>query len=420
MKNNIALLALFFVTFSLFNGCKKNDDECPICPSVVSIFPSSGNGRDTLTITGINFAESAADNIVKINGVLIEPEKIISGTSTEIKVIVPLNCGTGPVTVDFDSDLTNQGTPPVFQYINSYFVDVKTQLFQPYGIAYNSLNNKMYAIHKSQGAGGYNIVEISMTGYAVVIDSCPANQIMRDITLRGNDIYVRLSTTVAPLSDKILKISGSSKTALAPTFVNFTVNGIAIDGSGNVYVASFENKIYKIALDGSLSTFAGTGAAGTSDGPAASATFNSPYALAFDNQNNLYVTQTNANANFIRKITPAGIVSTLAGTAGPGGSTDGPGSSAQFNDPRGIVCDNNGNVYVAEYAGQRIRKIDSNGNVTTLAGSGFTTANGVTIVDNISAQEATFNHPYDMAIDGTGNIWITDLSNNLIRVINTE
>ena len=245
MKKNIALLALFFVTFSLFNGCKKNDDECPICPSVVSIYPTSGNGGDTLTITGINFAENPLENIVKINGVLIAPESIKSGTTTEIKVIVPLNCGTGPVTVDFDSDLTNQGTPPVFQYINSYFVDVKTQLFQPYGIAYNSNNNKMYAIHKSQGAGGYNIVEISMTGNAVVIDSCPANQIMRDITLRGNDIYVRLSTTVAPLSDKILKISGSSKTALAPTFVNFTVNGIAIDGSGNVYVASFENKIKK-------------------------------------------------------------------------------------------------------------------------------------------------------------------------------
>ena len=120
MKNSIAHLALFLISFSLFNGCKKDDDECPVCPSAVSIFPTSGTGGDTLTITGFNFAESAADNIVKINGQVVGLDSIISGTTTEIKVLVPENCGTGSVTVDLDGEIINKGTPPVFEYKNKY------------------------------------------------------------------------------------------------------------------------------------------------------------------------------------------------------------------------------------------------------------------------------------------------------------
>ena len=116
MRKYLKTIFVVLVIASAVSCKKKSDDECPACPSVQSLSPSSGKYGIEVTISGINFNPSYTENIVKFNGHQVDPTDIISGSSTELKVKVPKGCGTGPVTVDVDADLTNYGTPPVFTY----------------------------------------------------------------------------------------------------------------------------------------------------------------------------------------------------------------------------------------------------------------------------------------------------------------
>ena len=141
-----------------------------------------------------------------------------------------------------------------------------------------------------------------------------------------------------------------------------------MDGSGNVYVADTgNNTIRKITPAGVVSTLAGmAGSSGSADGTGSAARFYYPFGVAVDGSGNVYVADTYNNT--IRKITPAGVVSTLAGTAGSSGSADGTGSAAQFYYPCGVAVDGSGNVYVADTDNYTIRKITPAGVVSTLAG----------------------------------------------------
>jgi sugar lactone lactonase YvrE len=131
--------------------------------------------------------------------------------------------------------------------------------------------------------------------------------------------------------------------------------GVAVDAIGNVYVAdTYSNKIRKITSAGVVSTLAGTGAAGSADGAGGAATFNFPFGVAVDAIGNVYVADTYNRK--IRKITPSGSVSTIAGT-GTDGSADGAGGAATFSLPFGVAVDANGNVYVADYGNKKIRKL---------------------------------------------------------------
>lgn len=183
--------------------------------------------------------------------------------------------------------------------------------------------------------------------------------------------------------------------------------GVATDAAGNVYVAdTFNNKIRKITQSGEVSTFAGS-TYGFADGIGAAAQFIHPYGVATDNAGNLYVADSGNSK--IRKITPAGVVSTLAGSTP--GSVDGVGTIAQFNSPTGVATDAAGNVYVADLNNNKIRKITPAGVVTTLAGSGiYGFANGTGMV-------AQFNYPLGVATDAAGNVYVADSNNNKIRKI---
>ncbi|MGB9687146.1 MAG: NHL repeat-containing protein [Rectinema subterraneum] len=185
--------------------------------------------------------------------------------------------------------------------------------------------------------------------------------------------------------------------------------GAAVDGQGNVYVADTGNhKIRKVSSSGVVSTGAGTGYSGTTDSTALSSQFNFPNDLALDASGNIYVADT-AN-NKIRKITPQGMVSTLAGS-GSAGSTDGTGTSASFNAPSGVAVDALGNIYVADTGNNKIRKVTPAGVVTTIAGlnsGGF--ADG-------SVSTALFSQPSDIAIDESETLFIADTGNNRIRKI---
>jgi streptogramin lyase len=165
------------------------------------------------------------------------------------------------------------------------------------------------------------------------------------------------------------------------------------------------------ASGGLVTTLAGAaGISGSSDGTGSSASFKSPAGVATDVDGNVYVADT--DNHIIRKITPAGIVTTLAGSPGTAGSDDGPGAAARFNFPGGVATDGAGNVYVADTLNSTVRKISAAGVVSTLAG----TAGAVGDTDGVGAA-ACFNLPSAITTDGAGNLYVADSNNNAIRKI---
>ncbi len=195
-------------------------------------------------------------------------------------------------------------------------------------------------------------------------------------------------------------VSGTTNGALADARYNFPA-AFALDGSGNVFLADTSNHVIrKITPAGVVSTFAGTaGSSGTSNGTGAAARFNRPFGLAIDSSGNLYVADTSNHA--IRKITPAGAVTTLAGTAGTSGSADGTGAAARFNLPSGVAVDATGNVFVTDYSNSLIRKITAAGVVTTFAGALNTSGNS----------PQYFSSPWGIAVDAAGNVYVADPAN---------
>ncbi|WP_413944110.1 hypothetical protein [Bdellovibrio sp. HCB-162] len=187
--------------------------------------------------------------------------------------------------------------------------------------------------------------------------------------------------------------------------------GLAVDSLGNIYLADASNyTIRKMTSAGVVTTLAGTaGASGNTDGTGAAARFFNPTGLAVDSSNNVYVTDSNNHT--IRRITPAGVVTTFAGTAGVSGSADGTGSAARFYYPTGLAIDPSDNIYVAD-GNHTIRKVTSSGVVTTLAG----TAGASGRVDGTGAA-ARFNGPLGLTLDSSGNIYVSDSNNNTLRKI---
>jgi DNA-binding beta-propeller fold protein YncE len=227
--------------------------------------------------------------------------------------------------------------------------------------------------------------------------------------------------------------------------------GVAVDASGNVYVADFSNDmIRKITPAGVVTTLAGSTTCtwGSANGISTNASFNGPNGVTVDASGNVYVAD--YFNNMIRKITPAGVVTTLAGST-TSGSTDGTGTAAGFNGPRGVAVDATGNVYVADYSNNMIRKITPVGVVTTLA-AGFNGPTGVAVDNfgnvyvaddgnnvirkitpagvvttlagsttlgstNATGTAASFEYPYGVAVDASGNVYVADQGNNMIRKI---
>ncbi|WP_394779517.1 gluconolaconase [Undibacterium sp.] len=188
--------------------------------------------------------------------------------------------------------------------------------------------------------------------------------------------------------------------------------GLAVDPVGNLYVADAgdNNRIRKITPDGIVTTLAG-GAEGMADGQGAAASFNTPSGLAIDGAGNLYVADTGNNA--IRKISAQGLVTTLAGD-GKAGYRDGAAAQAQFNGPIGVAVDGKGNVYVADTYNDRIRLITADGQVKTLAGGD---APGY---QDGPAMAALFDTPCAVAVDGKGQVYIADTKNNAIRTLGSD
>ncbi|MBI5766791.1 MAG: immunoglobulin domain-containing protein [Verrucomicrobia bacterium] len=191
-------------------------------------------------------------------------------------------------------------------------------------------------------------------------------------------------------------------------------DGVAIDSSSNLYITdSGTNTIRRVTLSGIVTTLAGSPTSGSTDGTGNAASFSNPRGIACDAFGNVYVADTNNHT--IRKITPAGVVTTLAGSPGTStrnsaGSSDGLGKNARFNGPIGLGFDAAGNLYVADRGNHSIRKITSAGLVSTVAGLSGTAGSA-----DGTGNAARLRNPYSVAADASGTLYIADTKNHVIR-----
>lgn len=242
-------------------------------------------------------------------------------------------------------------------------------------------------------------VAVGPDGMAYVADT--NNQVIRKIAPDGTTTVLAGAVGVPGTTDG----TGSGARFWSPI-------ALTVDTAGNAYVLDFGGQILrKITPAGVVTTLAGSpGTAGSADGTGSAARFNLPSGLAVDGGGTLYVADTGNHT--IRKVSPAGVVTTLAGQAGQVGTADGTGSAARFNNPRGVVVDATGKVFVLDTGNHTIRAITTGGGVSTLAGSpgqdGWVEGSG---------SAARFKDPQRGVLDGAGNLYVTDVSNHAIRKV---
>ena len=204
----------------------------------------------------------------------------------------------------------------------------------------------------------------------------------------------------------------------------YAPEGVAVDGAGNLYIADTHNRrIRKVDSTGTITTIAGAVVRGFSGdgGPATAAQLSAPEGVAVDGAGNLYIADTHNDR--IRKVDSTGTITTIAGTADYGLSGDGgPAVEAHLYFPLDVAVDEAGNVYIADHSNNRIRKVDSTGTITTIAGTGRT-RQGVGEAglsgDGGPAVEAHLRSPYDVAVDEAGNVYIADHWNSRIRKVDS-
>lgn len=411
MKKIVLLTLLTLIVCTAITCRKKDNNECPVCPSVESISPLSAKCYETLTIFGKNFSATPSANIIKINGMQVSPDSVISGTTDKLVVRVPKGCGSGPVTVDLDAELTNNGDAPTFTYdfrylITDYGVSTTskpnpapcipgqpttaiTKYIYPMGVVADASGNVFFAdqynhsIYKLNKANNRDSclfaghpTEGNTDGLGTLASFRYPGHMYID---KNNTIYVAENNT----SIRTISPSGNVATYTNDTNLNYST-GIAFQ-AGNPDVAYVsvlgDHIISKITRQGTklvTTIFAGKKGFGDYvDGQGQNARFLDPQDVVVDNVGNVYVSDRN---NVIRKITPGGLTSTYAGNGTPN-YADGQGTQASFNQPCGMFIDPDNTIYVADSKNSCIRKISPSGYVSTLytfTEMGSPTPNGIT------------------------------------------
>ncbi len=260
-------------------------------------------------------------------------------------------------------------------------------------------------------------------------DGGPANQaqlssLITALAINGNgNIYIADSGNnrirmISAVDGRIRTVVDGAKLPGSPE-MQFGFNGIAIDGDGSLYIADDNyDQIFKIGQDGTLTVVAGTGESGdTGDGgPATNATFENLWSVYVDAKGTIYVSD--AGSNRIRMITSDGTINAVAGTGESGFAGDGgPAILAQLNSPSYIVPDAGGNLYFVDDGNTRIRRIATDGTITTVAGKN--NPNGFSMGDGGPATDAQFTYPQGIALSAAGDLFIADFD-SAIRVVSAS
>jgi sugar lactone lactonase YvrE len=367
------------------------NDHCDSCVKATTAYSGSISGLPTGTSVvlqdnvgttstvsangGFTFATYAPPGFLALVGVLVQP------AATDCAVTTGSINTTGVVAVTVSCT-------PIAAGVTSLITDFAGMLSQ--GSAQGSGSAASF-----NSPGG---IATDTAGNIYVADT--GNNTIRMITAAG------LVGTLAGTAG-----SYGSADATGPLASFKSPSAVATDTAGNVYVADTINStIRKITTGGAVSTLAGTaGVLGSANAQGSAASFRNPLGIAVDSAGNVYVADTGNDT--IRMITPGGLVSTLAGTATSKGSADGSGAAARFNAPAAVAVDASGNIIVADYYNNTIRKI-TGGVVSTLAGAApnWGGADG-------TGAAASFNGPQALAADGAGNVYVADTYNNTVRKV---
>lgn len=338
----------------------------------------------SLTLSDIQNSNTGTYTVVVANGVNVETSDSATLTVLDIPVITGVpEAASGSIGLSFGLGLSISNSP----------TSVSVSGLPP-GLVFDPATDVVSGVPTAKGV--YSIEVTASNGFGAAV---PAD----------------LSLTIGPTPLVFTPLAGgqvgsSDGTGSAAEFNS--PNGLVIDGQGNLYVADTGNStIRKVSPTGVVTTLAGTaGQTGSQDGQGAAARFSSPTGLALDGSGNIYVTDTGNGT--IRKIAPGGTTSTIAGTPGTTGSSDGTGAGASFNGPTGIAANSSGDLYVADSKNDTIRKITSAGVVTTLAGlalqAGHVDAFGI---------GARFSDPTGITLDAAGNIFVNDTGNFALREV---
>jgi len=422
-----------------------------ICPTVTAINPGQGAecGGDAIiicgtkleTVTAVYFGENPAASFY------------YDKTEETIIAVAPAGIGIVHITVSNLSGTSLTSAKDIFSYIqmsgiistiagngnDGYSGDggmaTSAQLSYPTEVAFDSNGNMYIAdtwngrIRKVGPAGdiktiagngnkGYSgdggVATSASLNYpeGVTIDSCGnmyiadcENQRIRKVNTSG------IISTVA--GNGIRGYSGDGGVATSASFDY--PRGVAFDTSGNMYIAdSSNNRIRKVDTFGNIQTVAGNGRYGYSgdDGTATMAELRSPFSLAFDNKGNMYIADSGNSC--IRKVDLSGKITTVAGTGVGGYSGDGgAATSALMYCPAGIAFDQSGNLYIIDLSIARLRKVDTLGNISTIAGTGTLAYSG----DGGNAFTAELYYPRGVAVDANDNVYIADTNNQRIRKV---
>jgi len=392
-KNKPRVISFIFfglISCLLIGGCKKSETTPPQPdpvpgPAISHFAPAWAGIGYPLVISGTGFSKDISADNVTINGMAA----VVSAASdTQLVVTIPSAATTGKIAVTVGGQA---GTSTLDIQIKKLIVTT---------LAGSGTPGYADGTGSAAGFSGTWGIAIDANGYLYLGDTY--NSRLRLLSPAGVDTTISGTNFQGNIDGPV-----ASATFALPF-------GVALDTHGNLFVTNMGfNNIRKISVAGIVSTFAGdpNGSSGSSEGIGTAARFHTPLGIVIDANDNLFVMD--ADNNKIRKSTPAGVVTTFAGN-GQVGATDGIATAASFNQAFGIGIDAGSNLYVVEAGNNKIRKVTPNGDVTTFAGSGAKgSADG-------PAASASFNAPIGIVADHSGNFYITDESNALIRMISPD
>jgi len=389
-------------------------------------------GKPTLTMSNVNLANAGNYSVIVSNnfGSVTSVVATMTVVLPPSIIVQPFSQGGSNATVT----VTASGTPPLYYtwYGNgTNLLQSGTNASLVVGNA-ESLHSGNYFVIITNNYGSITS-QIARVAFPPIIATPPTSQTVisgKTFTwnvsmagtgpftyqwqFNGTNLPNNIITTVA--GNGVGTYAGDSGLATNASIFNST--GVAADGSGNFLIADRNsNRIRRVNTNGIINTVAGTNSSGFAgdSGPANIAKLNGPYGVAFDAWGNYFIADTGNNR--IRKVDTNGVITTVAGNGTAGFGGDGAAAtSAAINAPRGMAVDGFGNLFIADTSNNRIRLVDTNGNISTLAGTNAAGVSG----DGGLAVVAKLGAPQGVALDGLGNVFIADYNNSRIRRVDTN